>query len=185
MRIIAGAFKGRKLKEFEGDAIRPTGDRTRESLFNLLMHGAYGGDDIIGCHVVDLCCGTGALGLEALSRGARMATFIDKDKRAIALARDNATHCGTLPLCQFLTADATRLPPAHTPAQLVVIDAPYDTPILASAYDALERGQWFAPGALLVAEMRRGTKLPTLIGVTLCDSREYGKAALHLYRRDA
>lgn len=182
MRIIAGAMKGRKLKEFEGRDIRPTSDRTREALFNLLMHGAYGGHDIVGQHVVDLCCGTGAIGLEALSRGARMATFIDQDKRSLALARDNATHCAVLPSCQFVAADAARLPTAREAAQLVVIDAPYDKPLVAPAYSSLRSTGWFAPEALFVVELRRDTPLPALPGATPIDTRHYGKTSLHLLR---
>src|ERR1700744_698644 len=106
MRIIAGQFKGRKLLPPEGKDIRPTSDRTRESVFNLLMHGQYAGEAILGQHVLDICCGTGALGLEALSRGARIATFIDADKKSIELARKNALHCGVTNAAFFVQADA-------------------------------------------------------------------------------
>ncbi len=184
MRIIAGAYKGRKLKEFGGRDIRPTSDRTRESLFNLLMHGAYGGRQVIGCHVVDLCCGTGALGLEALSRGARMATFVDQDKRSLALARDNAAHCGATAQAHFIQADAAKLPSAREPAQLVVMDAPYASPITLAAYESLRAGGWFAPGALFVVEQGSGGEAPTLSGAALVDERRYGKATLRIYSID-
>lgn len=185
MRIIAGAYKGRKLKSFEGRDIRPTGDRAREALFNLLMHGSYGGTHIIAQHVVDLCCGTGALGLEALSRGARMATFIDQDKRSLALARENVTHCGATSLAHFVAADAVRLPLAREAAQLVVMDAPYDKPITKAAYESLRSGGWFAPEALFVVEQKSGSATATLEGATLIDERRYGKATLFIYSVDA
>jgi 16S rRNA (guanine966-N2)-methyltransferase len=184
MRIIAGQFKGRKLIPPIGDAIRPTSDRTRESIFNLLMHGAYAGDAIIGQHVVDLCCGTGAMGLEALSRGARIATFIDQDKHALELAKKNALHCGVANAAFFVQADATRLPTAREKATLVIIDAPYATPLLSPAYASLQRQGWLAPETLIVAEQSRDAAMPVLEGTQHIDSRQYGKAAVHLFRVD-
>ncbi len=182
MRIIAGQFKGRKLLPPEGKDIRPTSDRTRESIFNLLMHGRYGGENIIGCHVVDLCCGTGALGLEALSRGARLATFVDKDKRAIELTKANALHCGVSAQSFFVQGDITRLPAAREPVALVLIDAPYATPMLAPAYASLVAGGWLATGALIVAEQPRDMAAPTLEGAELIDERQYGKPKILVYR---
>jgi 16S rRNA (guanine966-N2)-methyltransferase len=182
MRIIAGQFKGRKLATPEGDAIRPTSDRARESIFNLLMHGAYAGENIVGCHVVDLCCGTGALGLEALSRGAARATFIDKDKRAIELAKANALHCGANAQAFFLQSDATKLPAAREAANLVLMDAPYAAPLLAPAYQSLVAGGWLADGALIVAEQSRDMAAPTLEGTEMVDERIYGKAKVLVYK---
>jgi len=184
MRIIAGAFKGRKLTPPADESIRPTSDRTRESIFNLLMHGSYAGDAIIGQHVVDLCCGTGALALEALSRGARAVTFIDKSKTAIDLTRHNVVHCGAAQSAFYVTADAARLPAARDPASLVLMDAPYATPLLAPAYISLRAHGWLAPQALLVAEQPLGMPAPTLADATLIDSRKYGKTLVHIYRVD-
>ena len=182
MRIIAGQFKGRKLTPPEGNAIRPTSDRTRESIFNLLMHGQYAGENIIGCHVLDLCCGTGALGLEALSRGARIVTFIDKDKTSIALAKANALHCGVTHAAFFVQADVASVPPMREPASLVLMDAPYATPLLAPAYAALQRGGSLLPGALIVAEQERHAPIPVLEGAELIDERHYGKPKVLVYR---
>ncbi len=182
MRIIAGQFKGRKLLTPETDAIRPTSDRTRESVFNLLMHGAYGGEAIIDQHVVDICCGTGAMGLEALSRGAGIATFIDQDKKSLELAKQNALHCGAVQSAFFVQADAARLPAAREKAALVIIDAPYDKPLLAGAYASLAQQGWLMPGTLIVAEQARDTPVPELSGAELLDSRQYGKAAVHIFR---
>ena len=182
MRIIAGQFKGRKLFTPEDTSIRPTSDRTRESIFNLLMHGAYGGDNIVGCHVLDLCCGTGALGLEALSRGARIVTFVDKLKPSIELAKKNAMHCGVTQQSFFIQGDAANLPTVREAVDLVLMDAPYATPLLAPAYASLVRGGWLAPNALIVAEQERAAAVPTLDGAELIDERQYGKPKVLIYR---
>lgn len=182
MRIIAGRFKGRKLASFEGRDIRPTSDRTRESIFNLLMHGKYAGLAVIDQHVVDLCCGTGALGLEALSRGAAAATFIDQDKKSLGLARDNALHCGISNVCHFVQADVTKLPPSTQTAALILIDAPYTTPLLTPAYASLKARGWLSAGTLIVSELPSHTPAPILEGTELLDSRKYGKATVHIYK---
>lgn len=182
MRIIAGTLKGRKLMPPQDAAIRPTSDRTRESIFNLLMHGAYAGEAIVDGHVVDACCGTGALGLEALSRGAARATFIDSSKKSIELARANALHCGVTSRCHFMQADVRSIGATHTPASLVLIDAPYDMPLLAPAYAALHKCGWFAPGALLVAELPVTQPPPALDGAEYREMRKYGKATVHVWR---
>ncbi len=182
MRIIAGKYKGRKLLTPAGADIRPTSDRARESIFNLLMHGKYAGEHVIDAHVVDLCCGTGALGLEALSRGARIATFVDQDKRSIELAKQNVTHCGANASAFFIHADAAKLPTAREPANLILMDAPYASPLLTPAYAALKAGGWFAPNALLVAEQSRDSLVPSLDGAEQIDERIYGKAKVLVYR---
>lgn len=182
MRIIAGALKGRRLQSFEGDDIRPTSDRARESIFNLLMHGKFGGSNVIGKTVADLCCGTGALGLEAISRGAEQCHFIDQSKKALQLAKDNAMHCGVVQQCQFLQADVTRLPTAREPVSLVLMDPPYATPLLARAYDSLRQNGWLETGTLLVSEQRSGQEPPTLEGAELLENRKYGKAAILIYK---
>lgn len=182
MRIVAGRMKGRKLLTPTSDAIRPTSDRTRESLFNLLMHGSYGGEHIVERRVMDLCCGTGALGLEAISRGASECIFVDKDKQAMQLAKDNALHCNVIPSCQFVQSDAARLPAARAPVALVFMDAPYNTPLTLPAYTALTNGDWFEPDALFVVEQPRSAAIEELPGAERIDQREYGKARLIIYR---
>jgi 16S rRNA (guanine966-N2)-methyltransferase len=182
MRIIAGSLKGRKLLTPEDDAIRPTSDRTRESVFNLLMHGQFGGKNIIGRRVADLCCGTGAVGLEAISRGAATGFFVDQSKKALELAKQNALHCNVLSQCQFIPADVTRLPPLQIPVELVFMDAPYAKDLLAPSYASLRQGGWLAPGTLLVVELPKHAKPAMPEGAELLDSRQYGKAAVHVYR---
>lgn len=183
MRIIAGSLKGRKLHTPEGDAIRPTSDRTRESVFNLLMHGQFGGDNIIDQRVADLCCGTGAVGLEALSRGATSCQFVDISKKSLELAKQNALHCGVVNQCHFLAADITRLPPVTQPFALVFMDPPYAKTILSQTYQSLRSGNWLAADSLLVAELPRRTDLPPLEGAELLTSRDYGKhTSIHVWR---
>ena len=182
MRIIAGRMKGRKLITPENEAIRPTSDRTRESLFNLLMHGSYGGEHIVERRVADLCCGTGALGLEAISRGASECIFIDQDKRSLQLAKDNALHCNVIPSCQFIQSDVSRLPTARTPVALVMMDAPYASPLTLPAFNALKNGNWFEPDALFVVEQQKASTTEELPGAELIDERGYGKAKLLIYK---
>lgn len=184
MRIIAGAFKGRRLLTPDDQAIRPTSDRARQAIFNVLMHGQYAGRAVIEQAVADLCCGTGALGLEALSRGATRCTFVDQDKRALELTKKNAIHCGATQTSHFLNSDVAKLPATTHPVALVMMDAPYATPLLEPAYAALQRGGWFAPGALLVAELPHSAETPNLTGASLCESRRYGKAMIVIYRID-
>ncbi len=182
MRIIAGRMKGRKLLTPTNDKIRPTSDRLRESIFNLLMHGSYGGEHIIDRRVMDLCCGTGALGFEAISRGASECIFVDQDKSSLALAKDNAMHCQVIPSCQFLLADVARLPAVRAPVALVLMDAPYDRPLTLPAYTALCNGNWFEEGALFVIEQSKTSATEQLPGAEIIDERNYGKAQIVIYR---
>lgn len=183
MRIIAGSLKGRKLHTPENDAIRPTSDRTRESVFNLLMHGQFGGEAIIGQRVADLCCGTGAVGLEAISRGASMAQCVDLSKKALELAKQNALHCGVVQQAHFLQADITKLPAMTQPFALVFMDPPYAKNLLAQTYDGLQKGGWLAQGSLLVVEQPPQAELPELAGAEHVMTREYGKkTAIHIWR---
>lgn len=182
MRIIAGSLKGRKLHPPENDAIRPTSDRTRESVFNLLMHGQFGGENIIDCRVADLCCGTGAMGLEAISRGAQACQFVDISKKSLELAKQNAIHCGVVNQCHFLQADVTKLPPVTQPFALIFTDPPYAKNLLADLFAGLQKG-WVAPGTLLVAELPRRTELPELPGAEPVTARDYGKhTSIHVWR---
>jgi 16S rRNA (guanine966-N2)-methyltransferase len=182
MRIIAGKYKGRRLFVPEGRDVRPTSDRARESLFNLLMHGAYGGDAIIGQVVADLCCGTGALGLEALSRGAEKAIFVDQAKAALALAQKNAAHVGAEAQCLFIPADAAQLPKAPQPCALVMLDAPYHSPWLPRALKSVVEQGWLAAEGILSVEQARDEDGAQAEGLEMIDERRYGKAVIRLYR---
>jgi len=152
MRIVGGRFGGRALASPRSQAIRPTADRLRESLFNILIH-AYG-DPITGARVLDLFAGTGGLGLEALSRGAAFALFVDDAAEARALLRENIAALGLGGVTRIFRRDATRLGPAHPvePFSLVFLDPPYGKGLGEKALVSARDGGWLAPGALVVVE---------------------------------
>jgi 16S rRNA (guanine966-N2)-methyltransferase len=185
MRIVAGNLKGRRLAAPEGRDIRPTADRTRQALFDVLEHGHLiegGGSALVDAVVVDAFCGTGALGLEALSRGAAEATFMDSNRDALDCARANAKALGVTG--SFILADATNPPRARKPASLIFLDPPYGANLGAAALAALLAAGWMAPGAIVSIEMS-GRELSTFeppSGFTRIDERRYGKARVLLLR---
>ena len=152
MRIVGGRLGGRTLAPPRSQAIRPTADRLRESLFNILIH-AYG-DPVTGARVLDLFAGTGALGLEALSREAAFALFVDDAAEARALLRENIAALGLGGVTRIFRRDATRLGPAHPlePFSLVFLDPPYGKGLAEKALVSARAGGWLAQGALVVVE---------------------------------
>jgi len=183
MRIIAGIHKNRRLFVPENDAIRPTSSRTRESLFNVLMHGSFGGDCVIGARVADICCGTGALGFEALSRGAEHCSFVDSSRAALQLAEKNAKHLGVTNQCNFLHHDARKLPRIATPYDLIMTDPPYDDHgMITALYSQLQLQGWLKEGTVLATEVPSYTKEIALEGAEIAVERRYGKAALCIWR---
>lgn len=185
MRIVGGQHRGRQLETPDDLPIRPTSDRAREALFNILEHGrmTHGGlSPIRGARVLDAFCGTGALGLEALSRGAAHAVFLDRDPAALKLARRNAARLDAAPRTTFLLADATRPPRSDAPCALVFLDPPYQQELVAPSITALRKAGWIAPEAILVAETDRREKLPIIEAGELVDRRFYGKSQLLFYR---
>jgi 16S rRNA (guanine966-N2)-methyltransferase len=152
MRVVGGRLRGRALKSPQSQAIRPTADRLRESLFNILVH-AYD-DPVDGARVLDLFAGTGALGIEALSRGAAFALFVDDGVEARALLRGNVEALGLGGTSKVYRRDATRLGPAHPmePFSLVFADPPYGKGLGEKALASARDGGWLAPGALAVIE---------------------------------
>ncbi len=182
MRIVGGTHRGLALAgppAGSGD-IRPTTDRVRESLFNLLAHGGYG-DPVAGAQVLDLFAGTGALGLEALSRGAETAVFVDQGRASLDLLRQNVARMKLGERARVIARDATRLG-ANTGAacDLVFLDPPYGRGLGARALEAARAGGWLAPGALVVIEERAGVALPD--GLTLLDARRYGDTMISILR---
>ena len=185
MRVIAGRWRGTALAGLgAGDpaaALRPTSDRVRESLFNLLAHGDYG--DLPppeGRRVLDLFAGTGALGIEALSRGAVAATFVDHGRAALGLLRRNLDRLGVGEEARIVNRDATRLgrnPGA--PFGLVFLDPPYGRGLGERAVAAAMAGAWVAQGALVVWE--EGGDPPVLPGLTRLDSRRYGETMIAIF----
>jgi 16S rRNA (guanine966-N2)-methyltransferase len=152
MRVVGGRLKGRSLASPSSRDVRPTADRLRESLFNILVH-AYD-DPIAGARVLDLFAGTGALGIEAISRGAKFALFVDNGAEARALMRNNVEALGLGGVTKVYRRDATRLGPVHPvePFSLVFLDPPYGRELADEALVSLRDGGWLTPGALLVVE---------------------------------
>src|SRR5262245_43656486 len=152
MRVVGGRLRGRTLAGPTSATIRPTADRLRESLFNILMHGR--GDPVTGARVLDLFAGTGALGLEAISRGAAFALFVDDAAPARALIRHNVEALGLGGLTRIFRRDATKLGAAHPvePFSLVFLDPPYRKRLAEKALVSAREGGWLTGGALIVVE---------------------------------
>lgn len=187
MRIIGGIHRGRALAPVgTGDAaghLRPTSDRVRESMFNLLGNGNYP-DPFEGARVLDLFAGTGALGLEALSRGAAHATFVDDGAAARAILRRNIDILHFAEASRMLRQDATRLGPNPDPAfSLVFLDPPYGRAKGEAAIAACARGGWIAPSALIVWE-ENVAPMPPPAFETL-DQRKYGDTIVTILRAPA
>jgi 16S rRNA (guanine966-N2)-methyltransferase len=182
MRIIAGRHRGRTLAAPPGDATRPTAERVRQALFDMLWHAPWGGRTTIQDQLVlDAFAGTGALGLEALSRGADHCTFLEIGKPALAALRTNVAACGEDARCAVLAMDATRPPQARVPCGLVFLDPPYGKGLVPRALAALGAAGWIAPGALVVAEAGLDEALD-LPGYAPVATRSHGAATLHVLR---
>ena len=181
MRIIAGRHRGRPLKAPKGNTTRPTSDRTREAVFNVLAHGlGEDGVTIEGAVVLDVFAGAGALGLEALSRGANAVTFIERDASAARTIQANAATLGETKTVTVLKLDATRMavPPrtAHAPATLAFLDPPYGEGLVVPALLGLAQKNWLAEGAILVVETGAKEETVFLPKFHVLDARDYGAA---------
>lgn len=155
-----------------GAHLRPTTDRVRESLYNLLLNGGYG-DPVSGARVLDLFAGTGALGLEALSRGAAHVTFVDDGAKSRALIRENVEKCRAMGVTKLYRRDATRLGPNRGAGfDLIFLDPPYGMGLGAQALASAVEGGWIAPGALIVWEENSPQTAPD--GFQMLDQRKYG-----------
>ena len=175
MRIVAGRSGGRTLasvgKGDPGAHLRPTTDRVREALFNMLGGGRFG-DPFDGARVLDLFAGTGALGLEALSRGASHVTFVESGRKAQGLIRENVKALDVAAEVTLIGRDALKLPAAEAPVTLVFLDPPYGKAFGAKALTAAKSGGWISPGALIVWEENAPQAAPD--GFTSLESRRYG-----------
>lgn len=187
MRIVGGRLKGRALKAPSSSLTRPTSDRLRESLFNVLAH-AYG-DPCEGARVLDLFAGTGALGIEALSRGARFALFVEEAAEARGLIRDNVEALGLVGVTKVFRRDATRLGPVGAretgpgePYSLVFCDPPYGKGLAEQAITAAVDGGWLAADALLIVEDRTGAFM-TPAGFHEVERRAYDESELTFIER--
>ena len=183
MRIVAGRHRGRPLVAPDGDLARPTADRARQALFNILAHTPL--VDLDGAHVVDCFAGTGALGLEALSRGARHASFIENHPAAQAALAANIATLGETANTTILRGDATRPPLAAAPCRLALLDPPYHSGLAVPCLVALVAGGWLTSGALAVVEVARDEGLAPPEGFTIEDERVYGAARLMFLVRSA
>ena len=186
MRIVAGRFRGTRLAapgaQGGGAAhLRPTSDRVREALFNALEHGDY--PPIEGVRVLDLFAGTGALGLEALSRGAARAVFIDEGPAARGLIRQNIETLGVIGQTKLWRRDATRLGPCRgAPYALIFADPPYGKGLGEAALASARAGAWMAPGAVVVLEEQAGVDIHPPAGLELADRRTYGETQILILR---
>ena len=179
MRIIGGEWRGRTLIGPPGRDTRPTADRVRQALFDMLLHADWGGRDVIdGARVLDGFAGTGALGLEALSRGAAHATFMEQDRAALRVLRSNVAHCGAEQRSTILGADVLAAR-AGQGCSLIFLDPPYRQNLIARAINRLRATGWIASGALIIAES--GGDEPPWPDEPL-DERRHGAARLTIWR---
>jgi 16S rRNA (guanine966-N2)-methyltransferase len=185
VRIVGGRYRGRRLFAPPGDTVRPTSDRAREALFDILSHGRFAAEGIPFAEeaVLDAFAGTGALGLEALSRGAAEAVFFEQKPEALAALRRNVASLGESERAQILPYDATRPPRAGTRCAVVVIDPPYRSGLAAPALAAIDAAGWLTPDALAVIETRTREEFHPPAGFTPLDERVYGAAHLVFLRR--
>jgi 16S rRNA (guanine966-N2)-methyltransferase len=184
LRVVAGRLRGRRLAAPPGETLRPTSDRAREALFNILASGGYE-SDLVGCHFLDAFCGTGAAAIEALSRGAAHATLIDRD---LTPARENVRALDLTGETSLVAGDLARLGPRPAggggPADIAFLDPPYDTELAVQALHRLGFGGWLKPGALVIVESAARRPAPDFAetGYTLVDERRYGAARLSFLR---
>jgi 16S rRNA (guanine966-N2)-methyltransferase len=186
MRIVAGAFKGRSLVTPRGRGTRPTAERTREAIFNVLAHASWS-PDLEGARVIDLFAGSGALGFEALSRGAAFALFVETDAAARGAIRENAETLGVMGITRIHRRDAAALgvKPAGlgAPFDLAFLDPPYGHGLTLAALERLADGGWLAEGAIVVAELGEDEPELAPAGYEALDARDYGAAKVAFLRR--
>jgi 16S rRNA (guanine966-N2)-methyltransferase len=184
MYVIAGKHRGRRIEAPEGRAIRPTASRTREAVFNILSHGRYAGENpLLQGYVADIFCGSGAMGLEAFSRGAAGVTFVDKSKESLEAAEYNLRHFGEQPRARLIRADSSMLPPAPMPHDILFIDPPYNTGLATGALNTARSGGWLKPEGVAVVEqaIKEDAIIPE--GWEELDNRKYGNTRILILRQ--
>jgi len=186
MRIIAGSARGRRLQTFEVKGVRPTSDRAREALFSMLQSRCGG---FAGLRVLDLFAGTGALGLEALSRGAAEAWLVEQDPRAAALIQANIDHCGFDANCRLRRGDVRRAltdGSLRGPFDLIFLDPPYGQGLVPFCLDILATGGLLTEHGMVCAESSSMDEVPDRLGsLVRLTKRRYGAATIHLFSRSA
>ena len=188
MRIVSGRFKGRTLKAPGDAALRPTSDKVRQAIFNILEHAGFAaGFSLEGARVVDVFAGTGALGLEALSRGAKYCLFIEDAAESRAIIRENVEALGLTGASKIWRRDATNLGALDTlaPFDLAFLDPPYRRSLIAPALTGLATGGWLNPNALVIAEAAEDEAMPVVEGYEMLDDRVYGDTRIAFMRLTA
>ncbi|HEY7459271.1 MAG TPA: 16S rRNA (guanine(966)-N(2))-methyltransferase RsmD [Xanthobacteraceae bacterium] len=182
MRVVGGKFRGRTLQGPKSNAIRPTSDRLRESIFNILAH-AYG-DPVTDARVLDLFAGTGALGIEAISRGARFALFVEDSAEGRAIIRANVDALGLGGVSRLFRRDATKLGAAHPvePFSLVFCDPPYGKGLAEKSLASARAGGWLLPGALVVVEESAEAKFSAPEGFEQLERRDYDETEISILK---
>lgn len=179
MRIVGGEARGRRLKAPPSDRIRPTSDRIREAIFDLLGPGPNSGG------VLDLYAGTGALGIEALSRGFETAVFVEKDRIALGLIRENLARCGYEDRCRVEEKEVLRfleVLDAAAPFSLVLLDPPYQKQMVAGCLERLASSRWVSDDGRIVCETERDLELPGRVETFQRAKRKrYGDTSVHIY----
>ena len=178
VRIIAGQWRARKLQVPAGETTRPTADRTRETLFSMLVSRLGSFEEL---SVADLFAGSGALGLEALSRGAGSCIFVEQDAAAIRALRSNIANLQAAPQCDVRAASVLSLGPVKAPLDLVLLDPPYLTGAGEVALDKLQRLGWIGPATWISLETAYN-EMPTVKGLEMAADRKVGKARITLFR---
>ncbi|WP_137043680.1 16S rRNA (guanine(966)-N(2))-methyltransferase RsmD [Pseudolabrys sp. FHR47] len=182
MRVVGGRLRSRPIAGPKGEGLRPTADRLRESLFNILTHGY--GNPVEGARVLDLFAGTGALGIEALSRGAAYVLFVDDGVEARSLLRNNTEQLGLGGTSRIFRRDATKLGPAHPlePFTLAFLDPPYGKGLAEKALASARNGGWLTKGALVVVEEATSAKFVAPEGFEELERRAYDDSELIFLR---
>ncbi|MBQ9016031.1 MAG: 16S rRNA (guanine(966)-N(2))-methyltransferase RsmD [Firmicutes bacterium] len=178
MRVISGIYKGRKLESPENYDIRPTTDKAKEALFSILYN------ELPGARVLDVFAGTGALGIEALSRGAAECIFVDGSRQAVALTKRNLAHCGAQENARVLAGDYRKVLSGLSGAfDIILMDPPYNKGLLADAMEIISQRGLLAEEGVIVCEHRKEEELPERIGgFTREKERRYGIVKLSIYR---
>jgi 16S rRNA (guanine966-N2)-methyltransferase len=182
MRIVGGKWRGRRLLGPQSRSVRPTADRMRQALFDMLMHASWGGRSVVdGANVMDVFAGTGALGLEALSRGAATCCFVENDPGALVALRANVSACNLAPqVARIIVDDATRgIRTGGDGVNLVFLDPPYGRGLVPLALAA--QAAWFAPDALIVVETSRDDDWRPGTNAVLAE-RQHGAARMIIFR---